>query len=178
MTGTFKVLYNDCYGGFAFSEAFLAEFKARTGRILDTQKALFHLGSNSIRRDPVAIAIFEECGAEWCSGKDSYLAVRELPVIFERYWEVDEYDGNETVRADVNAALVDCLDTYMQTRNVTVLDKQYAEIKAAARSMWDAPPVSPKEPVNIVPPVLKQESLIQPNGYSYFGSNGEGAANP
>lgn len=169
MTGTFKVLYNDCFGGFDFSAAFLAEFKARTGRDLDTQKALFHLGPNCIRCDPVAIAIFEERGPEWCSGAGAYLAVRELPTVFERYWEVDEYDGNETVRADVNAALVDCLDTYMQTRDLATLEKQYAEIRAAARSMWTAP-LSPKEPVNITPPVLKQEAETASNGYAYFDS--------
>ena len=171
MTGTFKVLYNDCYGSFDFSDAFLAEFKKRTGRDLDTQKALFHLGPNSIRRDPIAIAIFEEYGAEWCSGKDSYLAVRELPAVFTHYWEIDEYDGNETVRADVNAALVDCLDTFMQTRDAALLEKQYVEIKAAAKSMWPAS-LSPTEPVSITPPVLKQEAETASNDYgSYVDSN-------
>ena len=170
MTGTFKVLYNDCYGGFDFSDAFLAEFKKRTGRDLDTQKALFHLGPNSIRCDPIAVAIFEEYGTEWCSGGGAFLAVRELPALFAHYWEIDEYDGNETVRADVNAALVDCLDTFMQTRDTAILEKQYAEIKAAARSLWTAP-LSPKEPVNVTPPVLKQEAETGPNGYgTYFDS--------
>jgi hypothetical protein len=170
MTGMFKVLYNDCYGSFDFSDAFLAEFNKRTGRDLDTQKALFHLGPNSIRCNPIAIAIFEEYGAEWCSGKDSYLAVRELSTVFAHYWEIDEYDGNETVRADVNAALVDCLDTFMQTRDAAILEEQYAEIKAAAKSMWPAS-LSSKEPVTITPPVLKQEAETASNGYSYFDSN-------
>lgn len=177
MTGTFKVLYNDCYGGFAFSEAFLAEFKARTGRDLDTYKALFRLGPNSIRCDPQAIAIFEEHGTEWCSGQGAYLEVREIPVLFMHYWEIEEYDGNETVRVDVNAALADCLETYMQTRDIAELERQYAAIQAGKKALW-SPPTLPAEPVNTTPPVLKQESLTQPNGYSFFGTESAATTGP
>jgi hypothetical protein len=134
-----KILYNDCYGGFAFSPAFLTEFKERTGRVLDTYKALFRLGPNSIRCDPAAIAIFEEHGSEWCSGPHSSLALREIPAIFENYWEIEDYDGEETVHVSADGALADCLHTFMETRDVAVLDRQYAAIEAAKATMWKAP---------------------------------------
>lgn len=176
-----KILYNDCYGGFAFSPAFLDEFKTRTGRTLDTYKALFRLGPNSIRCDPTAVAIFEERGSEWCSGPHAALEVREIPTLFADYWEIDEYDGNETVRVDVNAALADCLATFMETRDMTALERQYATIQAAKATMWRAP-LEPAEPVEVTPPVLacaehqagaqqlKQPAETGPNEYGgYFG---------
>ena len=166
---TLKVLYNDCYGGFAFSPAFLDEFKARTGRTLDTYKALFRLGPNSIRCDPAAIAIFEERGSEWCSGPHSAIAVREIPTIFANYWDIEEYDGEEHVHVSVDGALADCLHTYMETRDLAVLERQYAAIQEAKRAMWRAP-LEPSEPVDITPPMLKQPAESAPNEYGgYFG---------
>lgn len=167
-SSTLKILYNDCYGGFAFSAAFLAEFKARTGRELDTYKALFRLGPNSIRCDPVAIALFEERGSEWCSGAHSMIALREIPTLFANYWDIEEYDGEETVHVSVDGALADCLHTFMETRDVPTLERQYAAIQEAKRTMWRAP-LEPSEPVDITPPILKQQTDIGPNGYSYFG---------
>ncbi len=166
---TLKILYNDCYGGFDFSSAFLDEFKVRTGRLLDTYKALFRLGPNSIRSNPVAIAIFEERGSEWCSGPHSAIAVREIPVIFANYWEIDEYDGEEHIHVSVDSALADCLHTFMETRDVAALERQYAAIQEAKQAMWRAP-LEPSEPVNATPPVLKQPAESAPNEYGgYFG---------
>lgn len=135
---TIKVIYNDCYGGFAFSEEFLAAFKERTGRTLDIHKELLHLGPNSIRCNADAIALLEEKGAEWSSGTNSYLAIREFPAVFANYWEIDEYDGNETVRVAVAEALADVLDTYMETRDAEALESQYAVIKEAQRALQKA----------------------------------------
>lgn len=132
---TIKVIYNDCYGGFAFSEEFLAALKERTGRTLDMNKELLHLGPNSIRCNSEAIALLEEKGAEWSSGANSYLAIREFPAVFANYWEIDEYDGNETVRITVAEALADILDTYMETRNEEALANQYAIIKEAQSAL-------------------------------------------
>jgi hypothetical protein len=168
MTATIKVLFNDCYGGFNFSEAFLAEYKARTGQTLDTYKALFRRGMNSIRCDPVAIAIVEEKGSEWSSGVCSSLAIREFPAVFDRYWEVEESDGDEHVRIDVAAALADILQTYMETRDLPALERQYTAIMEARVSMTLAPIA--EQPANTTPPVLKQEANIPINSHviSYF----------
>jgi hypothetical protein len=130
-----KILYNDYYGGFVFSNAFLAEYKARTGKSLNVVNELFHTGPKCIRCDPVAIAIFEERGAKWSSGETSDLAIYEIPDVFANYWEVDEYDGNETVRINVTEALADVLDTYMETRDHGAMERQYTIIKEACKGL-------------------------------------------
>jgi hypothetical protein len=134
-TQTQKVLYNDCYGSFAFSDAFLAAFKERTGRTLQMERELLIVGQNSIRCNVDAIALFEEKGEEWSSGSGACLAIHEFPVVFANYWEIDEYDGNETVRILISEALADVLDTYMETREGEALDRQYAAIKEGQRSL-------------------------------------------
>ena len=125
-----KILYNNCYGTFDFSADFLAEYKARTGRDLDTYKALFRQGPDSIRVDEVAVAIVTEKGSAWASGANSDIAIYSVPTVFERYWEIEEEDGDETVRVNVAAALADCLETFMETGDRATLDRQYAAIVA------------------------------------------------
>jgi hypothetical protein len=131
---TTKVLYNSSYGPFDFSTAFEAEYAARAGRNVDTAKRLFHLGSQSIRTDPIAIALLEEKGTEWSSGPQSYIEVRAFSSVFEKYWEVEEDDGDETVRLLVSEALADVLHTYMQTGDLETLKAQYKRITEAAES--------------------------------------------
>lgn len=130
-----KVLYNDCYGDFAFSAAFLAEYKARTGTDLDLTKALFRTGTQSIRCDPVAIALVAEHGSEWSSAPDANIAIYEFPDVFAHYWEIEDYDGNETVHLNVSDAIADLLHTFMDTaatdRDIAVLERQYRAIMAA-----------------------------------------------
>jgi len=132
-----KVLYNNCYGdGFAFSDAFLAEYTKRTGQTLDTYKALFHLGPQSIRCNGTAIAIFEEKGSEWCSGPTSELAVFEVPAPYRDYWEIEEDGGDERVRLLKSEALADVLHAFMRSNDREALDASYrlltADIKAEA----------------------------------------------
>lgn len=130
-----KILYNNYYGGFAFSDAFLTEYKSRTGKDLNIMNALFRTGPSSIRCDPDAIAIFEENGSTWSSGNEAELAIYEFPDVFKNYWEIDEYDGNETVRINVTEALADILDTYMETRDHATLERQYQIIKDASKGL-------------------------------------------
>ena len=157
-THTMKILYNDYYGEFTFSEAFLTEYKVRTGKDINMTTALFHIGRNSIRCDPDAISIVEERGSAWSSGQSSELAIREIPEVFAQYWEIDEYDGNETVRVNVSEALADILDTYMETRDHAALDRQYAAIKAASKDLAETScfglRVADDTPTSSVPPSI------------------------
>lgn len=142
-----KVLYNDCYGGFNFSEAFLAAYKTRTGRALDPDRALFRVGPNSIRCDPDAIALVEQHGSEWASGPHAYIAIREFPDLFAHYWSIDEYDGSETVQISVSDVLADALDTFMATRDLATLERQYLAIQAARQMLWKTVPDTEPEDV-------------------------------
>jgi hypothetical protein len=149
---TTKVLYNNSYGPFEFSSAFEAEYAARAGRNIDTAKRLFHLGTLSIRTDPVAIALREEKGAEWSSGPQSYIEVRAFSSVFEKYWEVEESDGDETVRLLVSEALADVLHAFMGGGDLETLKAQYKRITEAA---------SPSKPT---------ETDATYTGYGYFDS--------
>ena len=154
---TTKVLYNNSYGPFEFSSAFEAEYAARAGHPANTEKLLLHLGAQSIRTDPIAIALREEKGAEWSSGPQSYIEVRAFSSIFEKYWEVEESDGDETVRLLVSEALADVLHAYMGGGDLETMKRQYKRITEAA---------SPSKPA---------ETDATYTGYGYFDSGYTGA---
>ena len=49
--------------------------------------------------------------------------------MFEKYWEIDAYCGDETVRILYSDALADILDTFMDGGDIDILYRQYAAIK-------------------------------------------------
>ena len=137
-----SILYNDSYGDFCFSEAFEAEYKARTGKPTHVTERLLRLvGPESIRMDHVAIAMWHEKGSEWCSGPGAALELRRLPAIFEHYWSIDEYGGSETVYVNVQEAFADVLHHYMETGDHGRLVDQYRVIRAAASGLKAEPGV-------------------------------------
>jgi len=117
-----RVLYNDDYGTFNFSDAFMAEY------VLQTGKELIMIGSR-FRCDSIVLQIFDQYGSEWSSGPNASLKVYEFPDMFEKYWEIDEYCGDETVRILYSEALADILDTFMDGGDIEMLRRQYATIK-------------------------------------------------
>jgi hypothetical protein len=135
---TIKILYNDCYGGFNFSEEFAAAYKARTGQDVNSFERRYRVGPNSVRCDPVAVELFERLGAEKSSGRHASLAVREIPALFERYWSIDEYDGSESVCVRVDEAYADLLHQYMETGNSAALCDGYRAVRAAATRLAES----------------------------------------
>jgi hypothetical protein len=163
-----EVLYNDSYGdGFVVSDAFLAEYEARTKRTLDMRKELMRIGDQSIRCDPVAIAIFKEKGSEWCSGVTASLALRSFSSIFANYWEIEEKDGDEYVRLQVTDALADILHVFMKTGDKATLTRQYNAIRdaalAATAEMFPG--------VVVIKP--EEDNVISHVGYGYFDAGPE-----
>ena len=129
---TIKILYNDSYDAdFGFSEEFEAAYKARTGRPVNTTTRLYRIGADSVRRDPVAIALVETLGAERASAPGAYLQIREIPAMFERYWSVEAAFGTETINVDVNEAFADVLHDYMDTGDLGALVARYRKVKTA-----------------------------------------------
>jgi hypothetical protein len=130
---TIKILYNDSYDGdFGFSEELETAYKARTGREMRTAVRLYRVGADSIRRDPVAIALVEEFGVERASAAGAYLQIREIPALFERYWSVESSFGTESIHVDINEAFADVLHHYMDTGNSAALVEQYRKVRTAA----------------------------------------------
>lgn len=89
-----KVLYNTRYGGFSFSKEFVEEFNKRHP---DRKPSLTKW--NADRTDPDIIALFEEMGSEWSSGRCAILAIEEIPDDVE--YDIHEYDGQEDVTWDI-----------------------------------------------------------------------------
>ena len=134
-----KIIYNNCYGGgFAFSEAFEAEYTARTGRPTATHRRLLDPRSpTNIRVDSIAIAILEEKGSEWSSGPYAALEIREIPAVFAGYWTVEDREGDEVVECNTETALSDLLHTYMKTGDHAALADGYRHIMTAAVQLYD-----------------------------------------
>lgn len=78
-----KVLFNNCYGGFKFSKAFM---KAHP-EIKDREY---------VRTDPEFIKMVEDFGLEQASDNFSAMAIAFVPDEATDWW-VDEYDGYESV---------------------------------------------------------------------------------
>lgn len=183
-TTTIKILYNDCYGGFGFSEEFAAAYKERTGREVNTFSQLFR----AVRADPVAVELFERLGAKRASGEYASLAVREIPALFERYWTIEEYDGNESVHVNVNEAYADLLHQYMDSGDSAALCDGYRVVKATAERLFKSSGIGLGEDEVVIAPaatpsILKRPSIVDEEddysrtvGYSYFGiGDGPGA---
>lgn len=167
------VLYNNCYGGFCFSDEFEAEYTRRTGRPINTEKRLFRLcGPESIRCDPVAVTIFREMGSEWSSGRNAAIELTEVHPIFEHYWTIEESEGDEFVRVCVSDALADILDDFMETGDLERLRERHAAIKGAwlpgrvptVGAETDLKTTIPTAAVSVPSPDVGSDGA-----YSYFG---------
>lgn len=83
-----KILVNRCYGGFGFSK----EMKEELGKRLGCE---IHW-DDDYATNPEAIALFEEHGSEWASGRHAKLKIVELPDETTD-WSLEEYDGMEQI---------------------------------------------------------------------------------
>ena len=126
-----SILYNDCTGGFRFSDNFLEEYKRRTGEIAPALGGNWRNKQECIRCNPIVIEIFEEKGSQWCSGRNSRIRQINIPAIFTDFWKIEEYHGHEAVSVDVNHALADVLERFMNHQNLIILENEYRVIKEA-----------------------------------------------
>lgn len=123
-----KVLFNNCYGAFCYSIAFIEEYKVRYPEhwkqfIKDTS-----FDAHQARSDPRAVALFEERGSEWSSGEGAMLELVTIPDVFADFWEIEEYDGNETVRILRSDALADILHTFINNGDEAALRSAYTRL--------------------------------------------------
>lgn len=112
-----KIILNKCYGGYGWSEEATFEYLDRLGKDykcfdyddneLTKEEYLAHGGWGYIkvdgkwfdgigREDPIAIALLEEKGSEYCSGSAAELVIKEYD---KEDWiaKIDEYDGCESL---------------------------------------------------------------------------------
>lgn len=90
-----KVAYNACYGGFSLSKAGGAMLKNRKGI---PQEDLICERSME-RHDPDLIAVIEALGPG-ANGSCADLKIKKIPADYRDFYEIAEYDGNESVCLD------------------------------------------------------------------------------
>jgi len=93
-------MYNDCYGGFGFSKLALDEYNKNT--IFESD------GYNIDRNDPIMINICKTLGS-LVNTKYSCIKIKKIPIIYQHYCKIKEYDGKEIVVIDYKKYKLDCI---------------------------------------------------------------------
>jgi len=111
-------MINESYGGFGYSTDAIKLYRART----ETD-----FGDIS-RHDPDMIAIVKEMGTS-ANGSCAKIIIRKIPAKFENYYEIRDYDGNESItilydkyRVDVAKAILRSADADRVERALAVLE--------------------------------------------------------
>ena len=94
-----KIAVNKCYGGFSLSRAVYKELGIKWdgygylyNENFDIPNGEYHL---AYRAHPKLIAAIEKVGEEQSSGR--YAKIRIVDIPEDVNWEIDEYDGVETI---------------------------------------------------------------------------------
>lgn len=115
--GCFGVMYNACFGGYSFSDAFCKEYKKRLGEPAaedDDSDDEYMIRRRMQRTDPVAIQLLQEKGSDWSSNHPvSQIRVAWLPDLFREYYRIDAYDGLENVLVDYGKIYRDVLRKHL-----------------------------------------------------------------
>lgn len=96
--GDMKIVINKCYGGFSVSNAVLKELgkKCKYGFLDNEDFGIEDDNFYAYRANKDLIKAIEKVGIEKSSGELAKLRIVDIPDDIE--WEIDEYDGIETVR--------------------------------------------------------------------------------
>ena len=95
---TFKVVYNNRYGGFGMAKNGLEEYNRRTLQNITYADVID-------RSDPILIEIVETMGKD-VNDKNSRLAIKEFPMKYKSFLKWSDYDGNESVVIDYDKYLI------------------------------------------------------------------------
>lgn len=93
-----KIAVNKCFGVFGVSEAVFSELGMEWDGYGYLENKDFGIESNNwleYRSHPKLIAAIEKVGEEAASGQLAKVRIVDIPTGVE--WEIDEYDGVETV---------------------------------------------------------------------------------
>jgi hypothetical protein len=94
----YRVVYNDCHGGFDLSEQGMAEYNHRTSQLT--------YPDGISRDDPVLLHMVETMDPAVINSKNSRLRIKEFPIAFRNFLVWSEYDGKESVRVDYHKYIV------------------------------------------------------------------------
>ena len=102
----YRVVYNDCYGGFDLSEQGMAEYNHRTSQLT--------YPDGITRDDPVLLHMVETMDPAVINSKNSRLKIKEFPIMFREFLAWSEYDGKENVRVDYHRYMVHTVKSVLE----------------------------------------------------------------
>jgi len=104
------IMYNNCFGGFSFSEEAIDEYNKRNPtKPIDSS-------SEIDRADTSMIQICVELGLK-ANGRRSSIQLAEIPKKYANYFKINEYDGAEGVSIDVNSYKLDNIKVIVEDDN-------------------------------------------------------------
>lgn len=110
------VMYNDRYGGFSFSEQFCKEL----GKRLNTEVGSLDC---KYRDNQEACKLLLEKGSKWCNSTYSNLQLVSIPKCIADLYEVDEYDGWESIFISKVNGIADETRSYIKNPSAEALEK-------------------------------------------------------
>jgi hypothetical protein len=105
------VLYNQSYGDFALHDEVHKLYAERTGQ------PLRQYGCDYSRHDPVLVSIYFEFKAlgKPFDGKFSTIHVKAIPKAYEKFYEIEDIDGMESIRIDIPRFTIHRIQRLLQT---------------------------------------------------------------
>jgi hypothetical protein len=125
---TFKVVYNNCFGGFGLSLKALEEYNCLT-------KNTFKYSECIDRENTTLIKLVEDYKKTGINVNDNYskLKIKEFPVKYKKYLKWSEYDGNENVTIDYDRYIIENVKHILSTEindpeKIDLISKLYNEV--------------------------------------------------
>ena len=107
ITEMYRVVYNDCHGGFDLSEKGMAEYNHRTSQLVTDPDGI-------TRDDPVLLHMVETMDPRVINSRVSRLKIKEFPIMFREFLEWREYDGRESVHVDYHKYIVHTVKSVLE----------------------------------------------------------------
>ena len=105
------ILYSTTYGGFGLSDQANAELlrrgltEAEVSSLNSMSSGICEIGPRTgLRTHPIALALFDEMGSEWCSGWACRMTKGAVPARWADFVLVDDDDGKESLRVNFDEA--------------------------------------------------------------------------
>ena len=139
--------YNDCYGGYVWSEGAIEEIRRRLGMPdASASKESKFLGitlqEEKYRTHPVVNAVLQEWGSQRCSGACSVLVHMYVPDELLQYVELYEYDGSESISINTERLYRTMMEDVLRkpsftTDDVVACRNEIQRLEELAERRWD-----------------------------------------
>jgi hypothetical protein len=110
-----EILYNSCYGGYAYSNEFCKYYNDLTNSYIN----MYDMCEINERMDPNIIYTFKQLGSFKSSSKCANLKLTTIPKGMIDYVKIKEYDGMEKIYIDYNKAYRDLLENIIKDGIIT-----------------------------------------------------------